>query len=123
MANRIHIGQSDDFPIGETKTIKAGNKTLVVARTRADRVCAVVNRCSHLPLPLAGAKVEGDSIICPWHNSRFDLCSGENQDWVPGVVGIKAPQWSRQFIALGKKPQGLTAFVVVEEEGQVYVEV
>ena len=27
--------------------------------------------------PLADGEREADTVICPWHGSRFDLCSGE----------------------------------------------
>ena len=27
--------------------------------------------------PLEQGNLEGDTVICPWHKSRFDLCSGE----------------------------------------------
>ena len=67
-------------------------------------------------------KLEGDVITCPWHNSQFDMCSGKNLDWVPGIVGVKLPSWSRKIVALGKEPHPIQSFKVTEEEGKLYVE-
>ena len=52
---------------------------------------ALVNKCPHLGLPLTGSKVQGKTITCPFHNSEFDLCTGENIDWVRGIAGIRLP--------------------------------
>ena len=62
-------------------------------------------------------------MTCPWHNSRFDLCTGENLDWAPGFAGLDMPRWSRRAIALGRKPAPLTTYEVVVEGQDVYVEV
>jgi len=121
MAKRVLIGASEEFPAGELKTVKVENQSIVVARVTSG-VCAVKNRCSHMPLPLSGGKLQGDNIICPWHNSEFEMCSGENKDWVRGLAGITLPDWSRSLISFGKKPQSLNTYTVIEEDGKVYVE-
>ena len=56
---------------------------------------------------------------CPWHNSRFEVCSGENLDWTPGFAGISAPGWSRKLIAMGKSPAPLHVKAVTVVEGEV----
>jgi nitrite reductase/ring-hydroxylating ferredoxin subunit len=41
------------------------------------RVYAVDNRCSHANGPLAEGTLDGTLVTCPWHDSQFDLASGE----------------------------------------------
>jgi nitrite reductase/ring-hydroxylating ferredoxin subunit len=54
---------------------------VLVARSEATgHVCAIANTCTHLGGPLDEGKREGDTVTCPWHGSRFDLCSGEVLD-------------------------------------------
>ena len=48
---------------------------LVLVR-HADRLYALVETCAHLGGPLADGKLEGNTVVCPWHGSRFDLPSG-----------------------------------------------
>lgn len=44
------------------------------------KIYAMAEKCSHLSGPLSEGKVEGDSIICPWHGSRFCLKDGHVED-------------------------------------------
>jgi len=43
---------------------------------RGDRVFAMAETCSHFGAPLSEGKLDGDSIVCPWHASRFALLDG-----------------------------------------------
>jgi nitrite reductase/ring-hydroxylating ferredoxin subunit/uncharacterized membrane protein len=43
---------------------------------RGSRIFALAETCSHFSAPLSEGKLEGDSIVCPWHQSRFDLADG-----------------------------------------------
>jgi nitrite reductase/ring-hydroxylating ferredoxin subunit/uncharacterized membrane protein len=49
---------------------------VLVARGQSGELCAIAHTCSHLGGPLAEGTREGDVVVCPWHGSRFDLCSG-----------------------------------------------
>ncbi|MCS6774291.1 MAG: Rieske (2Fe-2S) protein [Anaerolineae bacterium] len=121
MSRRVLLASAAELPSAGVKVFNVEGISIVAARVDG-RPCAVLNKCPHVGLPLAGGKREGNTIICPWHGSRFDLCSGENLDWVQGVAGIKLPAWSRQIIALGKKPAPVQSFPVIEEDGKLYVE-
>jgi nitrite reductase/ring-hydroxylating ferredoxin subunit/uncharacterized membrane protein len=54
-----------------------GESVLVSRSAETGEVCAIAATCSHLGGPLADGKRDGDLVVCPWHGSRFDLCSGE----------------------------------------------
>ncbi len=117
---RVSIGAVQDFD-GPSRVVNAEGKSVIVART-SKGLCAVINRCPHLNLPLAGGKIEGDTITCPFHLSKFDLCTGQNLDWTAGVLGVKVPAWSRGLLALGKSPQPVQTYPVTEENGQLFLE-
>ena len=119
---RVLVGNTSDFAAGTLKAVNVKGTSIVIAHT-TDGICAVKNQCSHMPLSLAGGKLDGDTLTCPWHNSTFNVCTGENIDWVKGVAGVTIPSWSRRLLAFGKKPQGLQTDTVVEEDGKVFVEV
>jgi nitrite reductase/ring-hydroxylating ferredoxin subunit/uncharacterized membrane protein len=64
-----------DLPEGTPTKAMLGSTALVVVR-RGDLVYALKGTCSHAGGPLPEGKLEGDTIICPWHGSAFRLRDG-----------------------------------------------
>jgi nitrite reductase/ring-hydroxylating ferredoxin subunit len=63
---------------GKLVGVELEGEAVVVSRSEeTGEVCAIAATCSHLGGPLANGDREGDTVICPWHGSRFDLCSGD----------------------------------------------
>jgi nitrite reductase/ring-hydroxylating ferredoxin subunit/uncharacterized membrane protein len=61
----------DDKP-----TAALAGDTPVLLLRRTGRMYAIHDRCSHRGCPLSGGKVEGESVTCPCHGSRFSLIDG-----------------------------------------------
>ena len=53
---------------------------VLLSRAGDGRVCAISAVCGHFGGPLEQGDREGDTVVCPLHKSRFDLCSGEAID-------------------------------------------
>lgn len=47
---------------------------------RGSEIFALAETCSHLSGPLSEGELVGDSIVCPWHKSRFALKDGRVLD-------------------------------------------
>jgi nitrite reductase/ring-hydroxylating ferredoxin subunit len=47
---------------------------------RGSRLFATAETCSHFSGPLSGGKLVGESIVCPYHSSRFALEDGRAVD-------------------------------------------
>jgi nitrite reductase/ring-hydroxylating ferredoxin subunit/uncharacterized membrane protein len=47
---------------------------------RGDRIHAMVETCSHLGGPLSEGWLVEDSVVCPWHQSRYRLEDGQVLD-------------------------------------------
>jgi nitrite reductase/ring-hydroxylating ferredoxin subunit/uncharacterized membrane protein len=62
---------SDNTP---TRAMCQGVPILLVRR--GDRLFAMAETCSHFSGPLSEGKLDGDSIVCPYHASRFALEDG-----------------------------------------------
>jgi nitrite reductase/ring-hydroxylating ferredoxin subunit/uncharacterized membrane protein len=60
----------------ELREVKVEEVPVLIARSRRGDVCALAATCTHLGGPLADGSREGDTVICPWHGSRFDLRTG-----------------------------------------------
>jgi nitrite reductase/ring-hydroxylating ferredoxin subunit/uncharacterized membrane protein len=61
---------------GRLRGVEVGGDRVVVARCDDGTVCAIAATCSHFGGPLDKGDRDGDTVICPWHGSRFDLRSG-----------------------------------------------
>ncbi len=53
---------------------------VLLSRARGGKVCAIAATCNHFSGPLEEGDREGDTVVCPWHKSRFDLCTGQAID-------------------------------------------
>jgi nitrite reductase/ring-hydroxylating ferredoxin subunit len=124
---QISLGPLANFPVGQATPVKVDGHAYIVVRESAspEEPCVVDDRCPHLGLSLTkgpgGKNYDNGVIVCPFHNSTFDVCSGENLDWTPGFAGRAAPKWSKGLIAMGRKPAPLTTYAVAIEDGQVVI--
>ncbi len=53
---------------------------------------AVSRRCRHQLADLAEGSVDADGcLVCPWHQSRYDVRTGEMVDGPRGFLGYRGP--------------------------------
>jgi nitrite reductase/ring-hydroxylating ferredoxin subunit len=72
------VCDEQDLNGGKLVGVELEGEPVVVSRSEeTGEVCAIAATCSHLGGPLADGERDGDTVVCPWHGSRFDLCSGE----------------------------------------------
>jgi nitrite reductase/ring-hydroxylating ferredoxin subunit/uncharacterized membrane protein len=65
----------------EMRRVEVSGTAVLLSRSGKDgRVCAIAATCNHMGGPLEQGDREGDTVVCPWHESRFDLCSGKTID-------------------------------------------
>ena len=61
----------------EMRRVEVGGVGVLLSRSPGGEVCAIAATCNHFSGPLEQGTREGDTVVCPRHDSRFDLCSGE----------------------------------------------
>lgn len=59
------------------RRVEVEGETVLLARSAQGELRAIANTCSHFGGPLNEGERDGDTVICPWHGSRFDICSGK----------------------------------------------
>jgi len=64
-----------ELPENTPTKMSLGPTALVVVR-RGDVVYALKETCSHVGGPLSEGRIDGDTIVCPWHGSAFRLADG-----------------------------------------------
>lgn len=119
---KVRAAASADIVEGKLLAAQLEGRKVLLTRVQG-KVHAVVDRCPHMGMSLAKGRITDGVVTCPWHNSRFDFCSGKNLDWVSAVLGVPMPQWTHKAIAMGKSPAPLTTLAVEEIDGEVLVSV
>ena len=51
--------------------------TPILLYKKGESVCAISETCSHAGGPLSEGELDGNLVQCPWHRSRFDVCTGQ----------------------------------------------
>lgn len=75
----------DDIPVGEGRAVTVDGRRVAVFRAE-DGWFALDARCPHLGGPLADGIVAQRTVICPLHDRRFDLATGEDAGGGPCVA-------------------------------------
>jgi nitrite reductase/ring-hydroxylating ferredoxin subunit len=72
------VCEESELSGGKLVGVELEGESVVVSRSEeSGEVCAIAATCSHLGGPLDKGERDGDTVVCPWHGSRFDLCTGE----------------------------------------------
>ena len=66
---------SGEIPEGRLIKAKLGINTLVLIR-QGETILALHDQCAHAGGALSAGTLEGDSVVCPLHASRFRLTDG-----------------------------------------------
>jgi nitrite reductase (NADH) small subunit len=66
-----------DLPIGLGRAFTIANQTIALFRTRSGKLFATANSCPHKNGPLSEGLLSADSVVCPLHQFRFDMTSGQ----------------------------------------------
>jgi nitrite reductase/ring-hydroxylating ferredoxin subunit len=108
---------ADSLPSGARQVVKIGKRTILLLN-HDGQLKAVDNICPHLKLPLKKGKITEDgAIVCPWHRSAFDLCTGAVKVWTPWPPGVG------KVLGIVSPEKALPTFNVRVQEGSIWVEV
>ncbi len=70
------VARATEIPSGEMKLVDLDGEKVVVANVDGTFL-AFGNTCTHVGGPLEEGDLDGETVVCPWHSSVFDIRSGE----------------------------------------------
>ena len=76
MAQWTAVALVADFPAGSCRRMEVDGVAMAIFNVDG-RYYAIEDVCSHEAEALSGGKLEGLEIICPRHEARFSLVTGE----------------------------------------------
>ena len=72
----VKVANAKDIPPSQMKEVEVNGKNICVANVEG-KYYAIGSICTHEGGPLADGTLEGYEVECPWHNSKFDIRTGE----------------------------------------------
>jgi nitrite reductase/ring-hydroxylating ferredoxin subunit/multimeric flavodoxin WrbA len=85
----IDVGAAEDFKRTPLREAKLGER-LVAVSYQDGKFGVISNTCNHVGGPLGKGLLEGEMVVCPWHQYRFHRCTGEGE---PGYEADKVPSY------------------------------
>lgn len=73
--NFIAVLAEGELHENQLRRVNANGMPVLLVR-RSQRIYAIAETCAHLGGPLSEGKLEGTTVRCPWHGSRFSLEDG-----------------------------------------------
>jgi len=71
----IHLGKKAEVEVGKVIVVDLGGPKVAVFNV--DGLYHVIsNECGHQGGPLGEGKLEGFSVVCPWHQWKYDVTTG-----------------------------------------------
>ncbi len=139
----LRMFAADELAVDERRIVELEDRDVVILR-RSDGYFAFNNACPHLHLPLferrmmkegdlgnfpgtdtprpVASTVTGDrGVVCRWHNSCFDLQTGEIREWATRLQEDgTSPGW--EFLGdISKNRTKLQVYACREHDGHLWV--
>jgi len=70
------VARLDQVAVGGHTAAAHDDVVLYIRRRSDDEVVVLEDRCTHRGGPLHEGRLDGDCIVCPWHDSAFDVATG-----------------------------------------------
>ncbi len=85
----IDVGAADELASTPVRELRVGSRH--IALSFADgRFGAVSGRCNHVGGPLGQSALDGEYLVCPWHQYKFHRCNGAGE---PGYEADRVPSY------------------------------
>lgn len=79
MAEFVKVASTGDVPPGSGISVEVADKPIAVFNCDGT-FYAIGDTCPHQGGPLGEGEIEGTVVTCPWHEWRYNICTGVNVD-------------------------------------------
>jgi len=86
-AEWIDVGAAEDFKRTLVREAQLGER-LVAVSFQDGKFGVISNVCNHVGGPLGKGRLDGEYVVCPWHQYKFHRCTGDGE---PGYEADKVP--------------------------------
>jgi nitrite reductase/ring-hydroxylating ferredoxin subunit/multimeric flavodoxin WrbA len=90
----IDVGAAEDFSQSPLREVRLGDGHVAVS-CHDGKFGVISNRCNHVGGPLGRGRLDGEYVVCPWHQYKFHRCTGEGE---PGYEADKVPAYAVKVV-------------------------
>jgi multimeric flavodoxin WrbA/nitrite reductase/ring-hydroxylating ferredoxin subunit len=83
----VDLGPADDFRRQPLQEAMVGDRRVAIS-WQDGRFGVISAVCNHVGGPLGQGRLDGEFVVCPWHQYKFHRCTGEGE---PGYEADKVP--------------------------------
>src|SRR5262249_23958498 len=76
--NWVDIGAADELKTTPVRRISVQNRDIALS-FRDETFGALANACNHVGGPLGEGRLDGDYVVCPWHQWKFHRATGKGE--------------------------------------------
>src|SRR5438128_7427805 len=87
--NWVDVGSVEEVSATPLKRLSVKGRDLAIS-FRDGQFGAVSNTCNHVGGPLGDGRLDGDYVVCPWHNWKFHARTGQGE---PGFEDDCVPRY------------------------------
>ncbi len=87
--NWVDVGATDELSQTPLRHVTVAQRELAIS-FKDGTFGVVSNVCNHVGGPLGEGSLDGEYIVCPWHNWKFHRCSGLGE---PGFEADRVPSY------------------------------
>ncbi len=73
--SQVMLVKTEMMPAGELRQFNVGETVLLLINAGGWFYCLAA-RCTHAGAPLEEGRLDGHTLICPWHGSNFRINDG-----------------------------------------------
>jgi 3-phenylpropionate/trans-cinnamate dioxygenase ferredoxin subunit len=77
MTDFVRVASLEDIPKGTVAAVEVGDTPMAVVHAEDGQFYAAYDECSHSSVPLSEGEIDGCTLECGLHGSRFDLRTGQ----------------------------------------------
>lgn len=117
--HEVEVTAVAEIPDGEVRGIEVAGREVALCKLD-EQVYALGGTCSYHPIPLRGAKLDGDVLTCRWYGAQFDVRTGESvflRSVRPLATYPTVVRDGRVFVQLPVAPAGAATSRWVGAEG------
>ncbi len=72
----VKVAEISEISLGQIKPVKVAEKQVLIANVN-NIYYAIGNICTHMGDDLSKGTLEGNTVTCPKHKSKFDVTTGK----------------------------------------------